>query len=236
LSGDGALVCIHDETVDRTSTGNGLVASFSVEELRALDFGGWFNSAHPDRARPEFEGARVVLFAELLKRYRDADPELRFHVETKHPYLPGREAGAIDPAMEHELVRLLAEFDLIGSDRVLIQSFWPRSLEVVSELTEGGVGTALLSPGPGPDQLPDGVDVAAPFHEALLANLDYVDRLHAQGKEVHTWTVDDPSTMRTLIAAGVDGIFTNRPAILRQLLEAEFPRWAAGRARPATRP
>lgn len=237
MANDGALVCIHDETVDRTSNGTGRVASLSIEELRRLDFGGWYNTANPERARPEFEGARVVLFAELLERYRDVEPALRFHVETKHAYLPGAEAGAIDPAMEHELVRVLGEYDLIRADRVLIQSFWPRSLALISELTQGALGTALLSPGPGPDPLPHGLDVSAPTHLALLADPDYIDRMHSQGKEVHTWTVDDPEVMRTLIAAGVDGIFTNRPRVLRELLEGEFPQWiAASRVRPATPP
>ena len=237
---DGTLVCIHDPTVDRTSNGVGPVAALSVEELRALDFGSWFNTAFPDRARPEFAGATVVLFEEMLQRYRDIEPPLRFHVETKHPYLPGQEAGAIDPAMEHELVRVLGAHELIplersagperpserSAGRVVIQSFWPRSLDVVSELSNGALSTALLCVGPGPDPLPGAVDLAAPNHVALLADLDYVDRMHQQGKEVHTWTVDDPDVMRTLVTAGVDGIFTNRPGVLRRLLETEFPQWA----------
>ncbi|HUR48886.1 MAG TPA: glycerophosphodiester phosphodiesterase family protein [Acidimicrobiales bacterium] len=234
---DGALVIIHDETVDRTSSGTGAVAALTTAELRLLDFGSWFNAAYPERARPEFAGAGVVLFEEMLEKYRDADPGLRFHVETKHAYIRGGEAGAIDPAMEHELVRVLTKYDLIDNGRVLIQSFWPRSLALVSELTDDALGTALLCPGPGPEDLPAAVDVAAPNHVALLADLDYVDRMHALGREVHTWTVDDPEVMRTLVEAGVDGIFTNRPKVLRQLLEEEFPeRAGADRGRRATPP
>jgi len=152
--------------------------------------------------------------------------------------------------MEHELVRVLGAHELIplersagperpsersagperpserSAGRVVIQSFWPRSLDVVSELSNGALSTALLCVGPGPDPLPGAVDLAAPNHVALLADLDYVDRMHQQGKEVHTWTVDDPDVMRTLVTAGVDGIFTNRPGVLRRLLETEFPQWA----------
>ena len=235
-AGDGTLVCIHDPTVDRTSDGVGRVADLSVGELRALDFGSWFNAAQPRRARAEFVGASVVTLDELLARYRDLDESLRFYIETKHAYLPGEEAGAIDPAMEHELVALLRGHDLLN-DRVVIQSFWPRSLELVAELSGGALPTALLSPGPGPDRLPGPIDIAAPNHLALLADVDYVGRMHASGHEVHTWTVDDPDVMRTLIEAGVDAIFTNRPAVLLRLLQTEFRQWApAGRARPATQP
>ena len=237
---DGHLVCIHDPTVDRTSNGTGSVADLTLDELRELDFGSWFNAAHPERTRDDYEGASVVPFEEMLQRYRDVQPALRFHVETKHLYRSGEEAGAIDPAMEHELVRQLEAFDLIG-ERVVVQSFWPRSLDLISELTGDAVPTALLSPGPGPDSVPDGVDVSAPSHIALLADLDYISRMHSQGTEVHAWTVDDPAEMRVLVAAGIDGIFTNRVGVLRRLLKAEFPHWTVPRTatplgRPATRP
>lgn len=233
---DGSLVSIHDPTVDRTSNGTGAVADLTAGELRQLDFGSWFNRSYPDRARGEYAGASAVLFEEMLRRYREVDPPLRFHVETKHLYRSGEEAGAIDPAMEQELVRVLRDLDLVGP-RVVVQSFWPRSLEVVADLTGRLVPTALLSLGPGPERLPAGVDVAAPNHLALLADLGYVARMHERGKEVHTWTVDDPDVMRALVRAGVDGIFTNRVAVLRRLLEEEFPEWTGPRpGRPAIRP
>lgn len=233
---DGSLVCIHDPTVDRTSDGTGAVAALTPTQLRQLDFGSWFNTTHPDRARDEYAGASVVLFEEMLHRYANAQPRLRFHVETKHLYRSGEEAGAIDPSMEHELVRLLRGADLLG-ERVLVQSFWPRSLELISELTDEAVPTAWLSIGPAPERLPDGVDVAAPSYLALLADLEYIPRMHAQKKEVHTWTVDDPDVMRTLVNAGVDGIFTNRVGVLRRLLEDGFPQWSSARPdQPAIRP
>lgn len=233
---DGSLVCIHDPIVDRTSNGTGPVVEFTPSQLRELDFGSWFNRANPERSHDEYAGESVVLFEEMLRRYRDVDPPLRFHVETKHLYRAGEEAGAIDPSMEHELVRLLRELDMLDG-RVMIQSFWPRSLAVVNELTDDALPTALLCPGPGPERLPDRVDVAAPSHIALLADLGYVARMHGQGKEVHTWTVDDPDVMRTLVDAGVDGIFTNQVGVLRRLLEAEFPGWTIPRpALPATPP
>lgn len=222
---DGTLVCIHDETVDRTSNGTGPVAALTADELRALDLGRWFNAAYPERSRPDFAGARIVLFEEMLERYGRVEPPLRFHVETKHAYLPGGEAGAIDTAMEHELLRVLRHYDLLEDERVVIQSFWLRSLRFMSQGSGGSLTTALLCAGPGPERLPEGVDVAAPSHVALLSDLDYIDRMHAQGVAVHTWTVDDPTVMRTLIAAGVDAIFTNRPALLRGLLVEEFPQW-----------
>ena len=241
LTRDGVLVCIHDTSVDRTSNGSGEVSEFSLAELRALDFGSWFNEAYPERARPRFAHQRVVAFEEQLACYRELNSNLRFHVETKQA------VGSTNPdavlthgRMEAELVRVLERHGLLNPDAatapVLVQSFDPSSLALVNDLTGDGVPTALLTLGPGPQVLPPQVDIAAPNHLALLADPAYIALQHAQGKEVHTYTVDSPGDMRTLISAGIDGVFTNRPALMRELLAAEFPEFAvpaAERANPS---
>jgi len=58
-SRDGHLVCVHDETVDRTTNGTGRVDSLTLSELQTLDAGLWFD--------PEFAGERVPTVAEILK-------------------------------------------------------------------------------------------------------------------------------------------------------------------------
>ena len=222
---DGALVCVHDATVDRTSGGTGAVAGMTLEELRTLDLGSWFNRDHPERADAGYEGQRVVTLDEQIARYRPLDPELRFHIETK--------TGAGKGEVEAALVDILELHELLdpdpGSAHAVVQSFHPESLAIVNQMTGDGVPTALLSPGPGPERLPLGVDIAAPDHRALLANPDYISQMHDQGAEVHTWTVDDPDVMGTLIEAGVDGIFTNRPDVLRRLLNERFEHLASRR-------
>ncbi len=55
---DGALVCIHDETLERTTSGMGKVAEKTLAELRALDAGGWFG--------PEFAGQKIPTVEEVL--------------------------------------------------------------------------------------------------------------------------------------------------------------------------
>lgn len=225
VTSDGALICMHDAKVDRTSDGAGEVAGMTLDEIRTLDIGRWFNQARPDRADAGYEGQRVVTFEEQIARYRPLDPELRFHVETK--------TGAGEGAVEAALVEILDRQGLLDPDpsssRAVVQSFHPESLAIVNQMTSDGVPTALLTPGPGPDRLPPGVDIAAPDHRALLANPSYITQMHDQGAEVHTWTVDDLEDMATLIEAGVDGIFTNRPDVLRRLLSEEFGHLASPR-------
>lgn len=74
LSGDGVVVVIHDETVDRTTDGSGEVAAMSLEELRRLDAGSWKHSRYSGQRIPtlqeviEFVGDRAQLFVELKGR------------------------------------------------------------------------------------------------------------------------------------------------------------------------
>lgn len=220
LTKDGVLVCVHDTTVNRTSNGTGRVDSFTLAELRALDFGSWFNRANPSRARAEYVGLKIVPFEEQLDCYLGLNPNLRFHVETK---APSEYAGRLEPA----LVALLRRKALLATggpndSTILVQSFEESSLRRIKELAPT-LPTALLFglALPPPDgSLPPSADISAPNFAYLLADPTYVTRAHAQGHLVHTYTVDDATQMRVLLEQGVDGIFTNRPDVLRPLIDA----------------
>lgn len=230
LSKDGVLVCIHDTTVDRTARDasgapvRGRVDSFTLAELRQLDFGRWFNQANPDKARPEYVGARVVTLAEQLDCYRALSPRLRFHVETKGP---GDYPGNV---METALVAVLAARGLVPAGTpdpqtspVIVQSFELPSLSAVRGMAPS-LPTAWLTAAPPPDAqtgtAPPYVDVVAPNYLYLLGNPSYVTGAHANGHEVHTYTVNTATEMDALLQIGVDGIFTNRADLLRGRIDA----------------
>jgi glycerophosphoryl diester phosphodiesterase len=215
LTEDEVLVCVHDTTVDRTAggTGTGRVDAHTLAELRAMDFGSWF--------APRYAGERIVTFAEQLRRY----PRARFYVETKAPAEYG---GRMEPA----LVRELRRADLVPGGapdparaRVIVQSFDRSSLEGVRKLAPS-LATAWLFVVPPPELatgIPDSVDVLAPAADVVRADPAFVARAHAAGRPVHVWTVDDATEMGDLLDAGVDGIFTNRPATLRRIVDARTP-------------
>lgn len=236
LTKDEVLVCVHDTTVDRTSEGSGRVDAFSLAQLRGLDFGSWFNAANPTKAKPAFVGAAIVPFEEQLDCYRSLNPRLRFHVETKAPAEYG---GKMEPA----LVKLLARKGLLDTGdtqtaRVLIQSFDLGSLEVTKRLAPT-LPTVFLSAAPTDQQavgiFPAYVDGVSPVAQYLLANPSFIALAHRAGRIVHTYTVNDQPTMDALLAEGVDGIFSNEPALLRQRIDARGTgRTAAQRSNPAT--
>jgi glycerophosphoryl diester phosphodiesterase len=224
LTADEVLVCVHDTTVDRTTggTATGRVDSFTLEQLRAMDFGSWFG--------PEFAGASIVPFEEQLRCYGSAAPNLQFYAETKAPSEYG---GRMEPA----LVKLLLRLDLIPEGDadprtapVIIQSFELASLDAVKQLAPS-LPTAWLWAAPpaelGRGEIPDFVDVLAPAAAYLEGIPGFPDLAHLGGREVHTWTVDDPAVMDQLLQSEVDGIFSNRPATLRARVD-EY----TGRAAP----
>jgi len=231
LSKDEVPVCIHDTTVDRTSESSGAVDSFTLAELRQMDFGSWFNAdaAKADYHDPAYAGAKIVPFEEQLDCYLRHNPRMRFHVETKDSA-----GGRAEQVMVDILTRkgLLATGDLdngnVQSSTVMLQSFDPGSLERMRQLTPT-IPTAFLTSAPTNEEQaqwqangdgPDYIDAFAPNSAALLADPTAVQRFHANGHDVHTWTVDDPNQIDLLLDMGVDGIFSNQADVIRARVDA----------------
>lgn len=224
LTRDEVPVCVHDTTVDRT-TGrqhSGRVDGFTLAQLRAMDFGSWFNAANPSRAQASYAGQRIVTLEEQLACYLRRAPRSRFHLETK---APAEHDGRLEPA----LVEVLRRYRLLDTgdaqtSRVVVQSFDLDSLQTMAELApkvpRAYLFAAPVDPAVVAGQLPDHVDIAAPAYPFLLAHPAFPSLVHDDGIEVHTYTVDDRSTMEHLLDLGVDGVFTNRPDVLREVVDA----------------
>lgn len=220
ITADGVLVSLHDTTLDRTARGpaqdcTGLVRTKTLAQLRRCDVGSWFNEAHPEQARPEYVGLQIPTMAEVFERYPAGTS---FHVEIKDT----------SPETGRELLRLLDVHGLRGDAhtqwRVLVQSFSPSDLVLLRTLDPALPTVQLLAglppAGPGRDALLDGIaryaDGIGPSAGGVDAAL--VEAAHARCLQVQPYTVDDPAELRRLIEAGVDGIFTNRPDVLVDVL------------------
>jgi len=208
MTSDGVLVCMHDDTLDRTALGcTGRIIDHAWRDLEECDVGTWFNDAFPMRARPAYTGERIPTLEQVFARYRD---RAAFYIETKTP-----EAA---PGMEAALLELLDRFDLRAAARtewrVIIQSFSEASLRLIH-----GQDAAL----PLVQLIPEGTDGRA-LHAMLPRIAGYavgigpaftdVDRLlvtaaHRHGLHVHPYTVNEEADMRRMAEARVDGMFTN---------------------------
>jgi glycerophosphoryl diester phosphodiesterase len=193
VTADGELVVLHDPTLDRTTTGAGPVDRHTLEEIRALDAGGWF--------APEFAGQRVPTLDEVLTRYGHAQ---RYDIETKAPDI------------EERLVALLDRHDLLGTTnwQVVIQSFEPAHLQRIRELAPGLPLIQLVSHRD--PSLLDRLDEVSEYAAGIgpsseLVDSAFVEAAPARGLAVHPYTATTPEEHEALVALGVDGAFTNFP-------------------------
>ncbi|EKU48057.1 glycerophosphodiester phosphodiesterase [Staphylococcus massiliensis] len=216
LTRDGELVSIHDTTLGRTTNGNGLVGGYTLEELKQLDAGSWFNQAHPDQARPEYQNAKIPTFDEILSRYgKDA----HYYVEIKSPELyPGIEEKILEKLKQHGMLNQTS-FD---NKNVIIQSFSKSSMKKMNQLNPNIPVVQLLPAGRlsmmsdaelnSIDQYADGIN---PNYKDI--NPQTVERLHNLDMPVHPYTVNNPEDMKYLNQSGVDGAITNKPDVYNQV-------------------
>lgn len=192
LTADGVPVVLHDDTLDRTTDVQGALAIYSAVDLRHIDAGSWF-------AAP-FAGEVVPTLEQVLGW---ADGRLRLNLEIK------------EFAAGMAVKGLLERFPCC---RVLVSSFDHALLEAL-RISAPEIPVGFLSE----DrrwhrQVNAAVSCGAvSFHPRQdLVTSEQLEACHAQGLKVYPWVVDDASRFRALLRMGVDGVFTNYPARLRQ--------------------
>ena len=204
LSRDARLVVLHDETLDRTTDGRGPVSAKTLEELRRLDAGRWFRPSNHETAH--FAGEHIPTIEEILAFGREH--EIGLHLEIK----PEGPSGA-----EHAIVGALHACGEVA--RSVVISFDVSTLKRVRQL-DPLVMTGFLYSDRSADAVTKAVNAGA---RQLLPRADRVTRelvgnAHAHDLKVVAWTANDPEEMQKLIAAGVDGIITDYPDRLVELL------------------
>ena len=215
-SADGRLVVFHDAHLDRTTDGSGPVSERSLAELRGLDAGyGWSRDGgetHPYRGR----GLRVPTVAEVFAEL----PGVRLGLEIKPPA-----EGLAEP-----LCRSIRSAGM--QDRVLVASFESgathRFREACPEVATGATFaealrfTILQRLGlDSPAGLPaDSLLVPTRFGPLEPATPGFVRAARRLRLPVQVWVANELSEMRSLLAAGVDGIITDYPERLVDLLSA----------------
>lgn len=211
MTKDGHLVAMHDETVNRTTNGTGLVKEHTLEEIKQLNAGSFFNEKHPSLAKKEFENANVPTLEEIIKTFGH---NANYYIETK---LPDEY-----PSMEEKLLEIIKHYGI--NDKVIIQSFSEASLQKIHSL-DVNIPLVQLLPYKKAAQLTElEMKKYKTYCIGLGMNYKYIDstyvkRIKKHGLEVHPFTVDNETDMKKLILWGVDGMFTNYPDRLHSLLQ-----------------
>jgi glycerophosphoryl diester phosphodiesterase len=209
---DGELVIMHDTTLTRTTDVEEVfparapwnVGDFTLAEIKKLDAGSWF--------APRFAGAEVPTLAEWVNAVGRRAGML---LEPKAPELyPG-----IERDLDKELRSLPAFNHALRAGRVAVQSFnhaWLRDYEALAPDVPVGL---LYGTKPTDADIAAAATWAQQVNPALgVIDQSTVERVHAQGLEIHVWTVNDGRDMRRAIDWRVDGIITNYPQVLRDIL------------------
>ena len=197
---DGVLVAFHDDTLDRVTDRHGVIGDLRWADVR--------------QARVGDDDDRIPRLEDLLGTW----PEVRVNIDPKHD-------ASVTPLVE--VLTRTAAFD-----RVCVGAFSSRRLARFRRLTQDRVCTSM---GPGEVArlraagygVPVGRFAAAcacaqvPTDAARMPLVDrrFVDGAHRRDLQVHVWTIDDATEMERLLDLGVDGIMTDRPAVLKEVLE-----------------
>ncbi len=225
MTKDGVLVVMHDETLDRTAEAppgvpkqfcSGPVIKRTLEQIKMCDVGSWFNEAYPQYARPEYVGLKIPTLEDVFQRYGTG---VNYYIETKNP-----EAA---PGMEEELLRLMEKYGLMQPAaqnwQVLIQSFSAASLQKIHALEPSLPLIQLYSDTETSETIQAQLDLVRTYAVGIGPSKTDVDAAlveaaHARCLDIHPYTVNETSEMRSLIRLGVDGMFTNFPDCLDAVL------------------
>lgn len=222
LTSDDILVTIHDVTIDRTCEASGQVLSYTFEELQQFNFGYHFrdeDGSYPYRDDP----VRIPRIETILDQLGD----MRMIIEIKNPGSTGKRAAQL----LHDLV---AERNL--QDHVAVFSFEDAVMEHFRRINTGGVLTggsiadaiAFVQAAYGGNEADFRRDVDVFSFPTELQGLDLItaaDFIIEAGRNVgiaiHYWTINDPEEMASLVEKGVDGIITDKPDALQEVIAGD---------------
>jgi glycerophosphoryl diester phosphodiesterase len=201
LTRDRKVVVIHDDVLDRTTTGKGPVRDRFFEEIKKLDAGSWFDA--------RFAAERVPELSEVMKLTAG---RCMLNIEIKESAF---EKAFPADAIEHQVVKLVKTSGAM--DRVIISSFEKRILQRIAAMKPPPAIAYISSHGADKNVLEMLLAIKAfswhPWFKVLTR--DQVDMLHAAGLKVFPWTINTLEEAERILALGVDGLICNELRVMR---------------------
>lgn len=213
LTKDGEIVVMHDRTVNRTTNGKGEIRRMTLADVKALDAGSWFNAEYPMYAREEYAREKVPTLREVFETFGNRTSYL---LETK--------SNADNPGLEEKLWALVEQYDL--ADRVAVQSFSRKSLKKLRKLAPSLKRYQLIWYNH-PSTITRGKlreikkyanGIGVTYNKI---NEEYVRKAKEKGLSVIPYTINSQTHMDRAVRWGADGIYTDYPDRLRELLTNE---------------
>jgi glycerophosphoryl diester phosphodiesterase len=218
ITKDGQIVLMHDEKVDRTTDGTGLIEDLTLDQLKQLDAAYQWSKDNGETFPYRGQGIQVPTLEELFQKF----PQMRYVIEIKLTANP----------IDKPLCELIRKHDM--QDKVVIASFHDQAMrnfretcpEVATSASRGEVTTFVLLGKVFLNGLvaPRYESIQPPYDPAESKNIPimtkrFIREAHAKNLAVEPWTVDDPELMKQYIDWGVDGIMTDRPDLMMDVLK-----------------
>lgn len=202
LTKDKQIVVIHDEWLNRTTNGNGFICDSSYSYIKQLDAGSWFG--------PQFKGTKVPLLEEALTLLQTTSLEI--HVELKNNLITYN-------GIEKKVTGLIQQKGMEG--QVIISSFRRNSLELCKELApnirRGYLCWSTLSPLYQQKEW-EALQLYSVHPHIALVN-SKISKLQEIGYKVFPYVIKTKKDLLLCLRHGVDGLFTNYPDRVQQLLK-----------------
>jgi glycerophosphoryl diester phosphodiesterase len=199
LSRDRKVVVIHDDTLNRTTNGFGFVHQATLQSLKRLDAGSWFDSRFKGEFLPTLEEVLLLAGGKIL-----------INVEIKSS---AWESGFPEDAIERQVVELIIRHDLLNS--TLVSSFHAGFLENIGNLQVHPEIAFITDRSAPPDTLDIckrlGVFSWHPHFKSLEQR--HIDSAHANGILIFPYTVNAIDDILQMVNMGVDGVITDDPCI-----------------------
>lgn len=215
MTRDEELILFHDDDMDRTTGESGPVGERTLEELRQMDFGKMFTHdgvTYPFRNK----GMTVLTLREAFEEFQD----VKFNLDIKD----------LDARTPIQLADMIDEYDRRSS--VIVASFKPIQMKRFREI----MPDAITSAHPGEVRSfvigskfraielfarnirYQAFQVPIKYGPLTVVNKRFIEQAHTRGIAVHVWTINEREEIEWLIELGVDGIFTDEPALMREVL------------------
>ena len=211
---DGKLVVMHDASVDRTTDGKGKVSNLTLDQLKKLDAGYAFSNDGGKTFPFRGKGITIPTLHEIFNAF----PHIKFNIEPKQAF----------PSITKPMCEMIREHKM--TDKVIVGSFRQTAInefryfcpEVATSGTPAEVSEflAMYKTGIAASYTPPMQALQVPVNAGFLnvVSKDFIEAAHRQNLQVHVWTINNPEEMRRLIEMNVDGIMTDYPDRLLEIV------------------
>ena len=192
---DGEIVLFHDEEMERTTGKEGMIWDYTLAELKVLEVGSWF--------KEEFRGEPIPTLREVIQLVKG---RIKLNIEVK--------VSGSDPDIAQKVVNIIRS-ENIAKD-CMVTSFEKPVIEKVKEIAPELITGFIFDEEYPPDIFEGNWEYVC--CKRNIVDEEFVQKAKQKGKKIFVWTVNYPAEMKKLIDLGVDGIITDVPNLLKEIL------------------